>query len=74
MTMTQNVVMLELPGAGAELQAEGYARLRGIRWVSTGGILRDGVQHPTESGLFAKAIRGRGDLVGDETLWRGGRR
>jgi adenylate kinase len=66
--MALNLLMLGPPGAGKGTQAERFARTRGIPKISTGDILREAVQAGTETGLRAKAIMDRGELVSDEVM------
>jgi adenylate kinase len=65
--MVLNVIMLGPPGAGKGTQAERFARAHGVPRISTGDILRDGI----EQGLplaRAKEKMNRGELVDDETM------
>jgi adenylate kinase len=66
--MGLNVVMLGAPGAGKGTQAERFARRRGLPKISTGDILRQGVQDRLPVALLAKATMDRGELVDDETM------
>jgi adenylate kinase len=66
--MALNLLMLGPPGAGKGTQAERFARTRGIPKISTGDILREAVQEGTETGLRAKEIMDRGELVSDEVM------
>jgi adenylate kinase len=66
--MALNLLMLGPPGAGKGTQAERFARTRGIPKISTGDILREAVHAGTEIGLRAKAVMGRGELVGDDVM------
>src|SRR5262245_53523163 len=66
--MAVNLIMLGPPGAGKGTQAERFARIRGIPKISTGEILRDAVHAGTETGLRAKAIMDRGELVSDDVM------
>jgi len=66
--MGLNVVMLGAPGAGKGTQAERFARRRGLPKISTGDILRQGVQDRMPVALLAKATMDRGELVDDETM------
>jgi adenylate kinase len=66
--MAMNLIMLGAPGAGKGTQAERFARDRGIPKISTGDILREAVQTGTPTGLRAKAIMDRGELVSDEVI------
>ena len=66
--MSLNLLMLGPPGAGKGTQAEQFARIKGIPKISTGDILREAVHAGTETGLRAKAIMDRGELVGDDVM------
>src|SRR5581483_5993706 len=66
--MALNLIMLGPPGAGKGTQAERFARSRGIPKISTGDILREAVHAGTETGMRAKAIMDRGELVGDDVM------
>lgn len=66
--MALNLIMLGPPGAGKGTQAERFARTRGIPKISTGEILREAVHAGTEIGRRAKAVMGRGELVGDDVM------
>ena len=63
-----NVVMLGPPGAGKGTQAERFARKRGIPKISTGDILRDGINRQLPLALVAKQRMDRGELVDDATI------
>jgi adenylate kinase len=66
--MALNLIMLGPPGAGKGTQAERFAKSRGIPKISTGDMLREAVKAGTETGLRAKAIMDRGELVSDEVM------
>ena len=66
--MALNLLVLGPPGAGKGTQATRFAQARGIPKISTGDILREAVQAKTAIGLQAKAIMGRGELVGDDVV------
>ncbi len=63
-----NVIMLGPPGAGKGTQASRFAAARGLIHISTGAILRDGIQAQLPMAMIAKAIMDRGALVDDETI------
>src|ERR1700682_4221311 len=66
--MPLNLIMLGPPGAGKGTQAERFARGRGIPKISTGDILREAVHAGTETGLRAKTVMDRGELVSDDVM------
>ena len=66
--MALNVIMLGPPGAGKGTQAERFARKHGLRRISTGDVLRDGIKQQLPLALQAKDKMDRGELVDDETM------
>ena len=62
------LVMLGPPGAGKGTQATKIAARLGIPQLSTGDMLREAVASRSTSGLRAKRIMDRGDLVPDEVV------
>jgi adenylate kinase len=66
--MGLNLIMLGAPGAGKGTQAERFARQYGLPKISTGDILRQGIQDKLPVALVAKAKMDRGELVDDETI------
>jgi adenylate kinase len=63
-----NVIMLGPPGAGKGTQAERLARKHGLPRISTGDMLRDGINQRLPLALHAKDKMDRGELVDDETM------
>ena len=61
-----NVIMLGPPGAGKGTQAERFARSHGVPRISTGDILREGINKQLP--LVAKKRMDRGELVDDATM------
>src|SRR3984893_4178631 len=66
--MPLNLIMLGPPGAGKGTQAERLARGRGIPSIAPGDILREAVHAGTETGLRAKTVMDRGELVSDDVM------
>lgn len=66
--MALNVIMLGPPGAGKGTQAERLARKHGLPRISTGDMLRDGINQRLPLALQAKDKMDRGELVDDETM------
>ena len=62
------LVLLGPPGAGKGTQAAKIATRLGIPQLSTGDMLREAVALRSTSGLRAKRIMDRGDLVPDEVV------
>jgi adenylate kinase len=62
------LVILGPPGAGKGTQATKIATRLGIPQLSTGDMLREAVASRSTSGLRAKHIMERGDLVPDEVV------
>ena len=62
------LVMLGPPGAGKGTQATKIAARLGIPQLSTGDMLREAVASRSTSGLRAKHIMDRGELVPDEVV------
>ncbi len=60
--------MLGPPGAGKGTQAERLARKHGLPRISTGDMLRDGINQRLPLALRAKDKMDRGELVDDETM------
>lgn len=63
-----NIVIFGAPGAGKGTQASLLAEKYDFLHISTGELLRQEVAMSTPTGLRAKAIMNRGDLVGDDIV------
>jgi adenylate kinase len=66
--LSMRLIMLGPPGAGKGTQAAKIAAGFGIPQLSTGDILREAVKLGTKTGLQAKEIMERGDLVPDDLV------
>lgn len=62
------LILLGPPGAGKGTQAEKIVSGFGIPQLSTGDMLREAVKLRTKTGLHAREIMERGDLVPDELV------
>lgn len=62
------VILLGAPGSGKGTLATELAKVRGIRHLSTGDLLRAAVKDGTPAGLKAKEFIDLGNLVPDELI------
>ena len=63
-----NLILLGPPGAGKGTQAQQIAHRHKIVQLSTGDMLREAIAAGTETGLRAKAVMERGELVADDVV------
>lgn len=63
-----NLILFGPPGSGKGTQAKMLAETFNLRAVSTGEALRDAARRATPSGLRAKEIMDRGELVSDDMV------
>jgi len=62
------IILMGPPGAGKGTQAQILVERYSIPQLSTGDILRSAIEAKTPTGLQAKQIMARGDLVPDEVV------
>jgi adenylate kinase len=63
-----NLILFGPPGSGKGTQAKMLAEAFNLRTVSTGEALRDAARRGTPSGLRAKEVMDRGELVSDDMV------
>lgn len=61
-----NVVILGIPGSGKGTQSLRLAEEFGLKYISTGKLLRQEIQNKTEIGNMAEGYMRKGDIVSDE--------
>ncbi len=61
-----NVVLLGMPGSGKGSQSEQLAEEFGLKYISTGKLLRQEIQNNTEIGKSVQGYMNKGDIVADE--------
>ena len=67
--MTQlNLVFLGPPGAGKGTQAQRISKKFGLKWISTGDMLRQAIKEGSELGKQAEKYMKKGELVPDEIV------
>lgn len=64
------VILLGAPGVGKGTQAKRLSQAYGIPQISTGDMLREAIRLATPTGLQAKEVMARGELVSDEIIIR----
>ena len=61
-----NVVILGMPGSGKGSQSKALADEFGLKYISTGKLMREEIKNKTELGNQAKGYMQKGDIVPDE--------
>lgn len=62
------LILLGAPGAGKGTQAEILSAKLSVPTISTGNILREAIKNGTPTGLKAKSLMDRGQLVPDDVI------
>ena len=70
MAFNHPLILLGPPGAGKGTQAKFIAKRLGVPHLSTGDMFRDAVKRATPTGLLAKPIMERGELVTDPIVMK----
>jgi len=70
MASNHALILLGPPGAGKGTQAKLIAQRLGVPHLSTGDMFRDAVKRATPTGLLAKPIMERGELVPDSIVMK----
>lgn len=63
-----NIVIFGAPGSGKGTQSELLIKNHGLKYVSTGGILRDKIKKGTPMGKLADSYISKGQLVPDDLV------
>ncbi len=63
-----HILVMGAPGAGKSTQGKHLAEILGIKYISTGDLLRNEVKKETELGKIAAEYQSKGELVPDEIV------